>query len=333
MHLDIDNPLVSIGIPTYNRSQSLVRAVESALAQDYDNLEIVISDNASADETETVCVELCNTETRIRYIRQPKNLGMTENFRQALAASHGAYFMWLSDDDWLDPSYISQCVHFLTNNRDYVLVCGTEKYHSREAFLYEGTKIDLTEDSRIARVLSYYQKVSINGVFYGVARSDLLAGLELQHVLGGDWLFSAAVAYLGKVKMLETTSIHRSIAGESQDLGKLGLAMGMSTFQARNAHLAIALAVLSDIGWRSPTYRSSGKLTRLFLGLKAASAIILRFYLPLRLAPLSRRLAPLARRLAPAKRRVRAHSRRLHRLLDRHLLWRFQGRADEHKDR
>ena len=317
MHVGFDNPLVSIGIPTYNRSLCLVHAVESALAQDYKNLEIVISDNASTDETSNVCVELCKKDTRIRYIRQPKNLGMTENFRCALAASHGEFFMWLSDDDWVDSSYISQCMHFLTNNVDYVLVSGTEKYYKRGEFLYEGTKIDLTEDNRLARVLSYFRKVAINGVFYGVARSDLLSGLELRHVLGADWLFSAAVAYLGKVKILESTSIHRSIAGGSQDLEKLGLTMGMSTFEAKNAHLAIALAVLSDIGWASPTYSSSRKFTRLFLGVTTASAIILRFYLP--------------RRLALAKRRARAYSRRLHRLLDRHLLWRFRGRADEHK--
>ena len=300
-----DKPLVSIGIPTYNRSLSLVRAVESSLAQDYDNLEIVISDDASTDETGYACVQLCKKDTRIRYIRQPKNLGMTENFRQTLAASHGAFFIWLSDDDWLDPSYISQCMHFLANNRDYLLVCGTAKYYKGGEFIYGGTKIDLTEDSGIARVLSYYRKVNINGVFFGVAKSDLLAGIQLQHLFGGDWLFSAAIAYRGKVKMLDTTSIHRSIEGASQDMETLGLSMGMSTFQAKHAHLTIALAVLRDIGWASPSYSSCGTVTRLFLGLKAASAIIRRLYLPQRLP-------------------------KLRRLLDRHLLWRFQRRADEH---
>src|SRR5713101_5512568 len=137
MNDNLDKPLVSIGIPTYNRSLSLERAVESALGQDYDKLEIVISDNASTDETGDVCVQLCKRDARIRYIRQPKNLGMTENFRQALAASRGAFFMWLSDDDWLGPSYISDCMHFLTNNEDYVLVCGTDKYYKHGQCIYE----------------------------------------------------------------------------------------------------------------------------------------------------------------------------------------------------
>jgi hypothetical protein len=226
--------------------------------------------------------------------------------------------MWLSDDDWLDPSYISQCVYFLASNRDYALVCGTEKFYDHEQIVYEGLLIDLSEGSRIARVLSYYRNVAINGVFYGVAKSDLLAGLRLQHMLGGDWLFSAAVAYLGKVKTLETISIHRSIAGSSQDLEDLGLKMGMSTFQARNAHLTIALAVLRDIGWRSPTYSSSGRIARLVLGVRAASTIIVRYYLP--------------QRLASGKRRVRACSRSFRRLLDQHLLWRMQRQVDEHED-
>src|SRR5258705_9820247 len=137
-------------------------------------------------------------------------------------------------------------------------------------------------------------------------------------MLGGDWLFSAAVTYLGKVKTLESVSIHRSVAGSSQDLEDLGLKMGMSGFQAKNAHLTIAMAVLRDIGWRSPTYSSSGRIARLVLGVRAASTIIVRYYLP--------------RRLASGKRRVRAYSRRLHRLLDKHILWRFRGQVDEHKD-
>jgi glycosyltransferase involved in cell wall biosynthesis len=319
MHPDSGNPLVSIGIPTFNRSVCLARAVESALAQDYDNLEIVISNNASTDETAVLCAELGKRDTRIRYIRQPENIGVVNNFRRVFEASRGVYFTWLSDDDWLDPSYISQCMHFLRNNEEYVLVCGTGKYYKRGEFSYESSNMDLTDDSPAARVLSYYRKVNFDGVFYGVGRSDLLAGLELRNVLGGDWLFSAAVAYHGKVKMLETTSIHRSMGGASQDMESLGLSVGASKFQAKNAHLTIALAVLRDVGWRSPTYSSAGKSARLFLALEAASAIIQRFYLP--------------ERLVRARRRARAYARALHRLLDRYLLWRFHARTGGQKER
>ncbi len=317
--LDHNSPLVSIGIPTYNRALSLVHAVESALAQDYPNLEIVVSDNASTDETNSVCAAFCMKDRRIRYVCQPRNLGMTENFRRALASSRGEFFMWLSDDDWLDPSYLSQCMHFLENNRDYVLVCGTGRYYKGGKFIYQSKKIDLTDDSRVARVLSYYRKVDFDGVFFGVARFDLLASLRMEELFGGDWLFSAALAYLGKIKMLESTSIHRSLEGASQDLESLGLDMGMSRFRAKNAHLAFALAALGDIGWISPTYNRSPGLARLSLGVNAALSIIGRFYLPIL--------------VGRARRRARASFRGLHRVLDRHLLWRIQARADKRHDR
>ena len=68
-------PLVSIGLPTYNRATSLGRAVESALTQDYRNIELIVSDNASTDETETLCAEFCRRDSRVRYLRD--NLRMT----------------------------------------------------------------------------------------------------------------------------------------------------------------------------------------------------------------------------------------------------------------
>src|SRR5229473_2324672 len=102
-------PLVTIGLPTYNRASELKRAVESVLAQDYSNLELVISDNASTDDTQLVCERFCAQDNRIRYIRQPTNRGAAANFHEVLQRAGGEFFMWLGDDDWLDSSYVAQC--------------------------------------------------------------------------------------------------------------------------------------------------------------------------------------------------------------------------------
>ena len=64
-------PLVSVGIPTFNRLIMLRRAVDSALSQDYPNLEVVISDNASTDGTQAWCEQLARRDSRVRYVRQP----------------------------------------------------------------------------------------------------------------------------------------------------------------------------------------------------------------------------------------------------------------------
>lgn len=64
--------LVSIGLPTFNRSKSLERALDSLLAQTYVNFELIISDNASTDSTESICREYARKDKRIKYFRQKK---------------------------------------------------------------------------------------------------------------------------------------------------------------------------------------------------------------------------------------------------------------------
>ena len=83
-------PLVSIGIPTYQRAKTLDRAVESALAQSYANIEIVICDDGSNDATEIICRDLSRRDARVRYLRSPANLG--------LAANHNRLFAEIRDD-------------------------------------------------------------------------------------------------------------------------------------------------------------------------------------------------------------------------------------------
>lgn len=102
-------PLVSIGISTYNRADGYLReALESARAQDYENLEIIVSDNGSTDHTAEYVSGL--DDPRIRFVRQERNLGANANFNACLEQARGAYFLLLHDDDVLDPDFVSSCV-------------------------------------------------------------------------------------------------------------------------------------------------------------------------------------------------------------------------------
>ena len=103
-------PLVSIGIPTYNRAASVERAIRSALAQDHRALEVVVSDDGSTDGTGAAVRALAAADPRVRLISQPVNLGHARNFQAVLDAAAGEWFMWLSDDDWLDPAYVARCL-------------------------------------------------------------------------------------------------------------------------------------------------------------------------------------------------------------------------------
>ncbi|HEV7903627.1 MAG TPA: glycosyltransferase family 2 protein [Pyrinomonadaceae bacterium] len=273
-------PLVSVGLPTYNRASKLRRAVESVLAQDYPNFELIISDNASPDGTQAMCEELSRRDSRIRYVRQPVNLGLAKNFEFVLAQARGEFFVWLSDDDWFDSSYLSQCAGALVAQAELGLACGTDKYYEDGKFVFENRRINLLEDSGSERVLSYYRQVGINGTFYGLMRREQLLRIPFQAALGGDWLLVARVAFLSKVKALESVAINRSVTGASQDLHQLAAREGLSPFMVRNPHLKVALLVFGDIVWEQSPYRAMSLAGRLALGCQCFLALCRRYCVP-----------------------------------------------------
>ncbi|HEY9297142.1 MAG TPA: glycosyltransferase, partial [Phormidium sp.] len=76
-----NKPLVSIGMPVYNGDRYLRLALDSLLAQDYENFDLIISDNASTDKTQEICLEYAAKDSRIRYYRNQVNVGASENFK------------------------------------------------------------------------------------------------------------------------------------------------------------------------------------------------------------------------------------------------------------
>ncbi len=103
------HPLVSIGISTYNRADGYLQgALQSALAQDYPNLEIIVSDNGSQDHTSAYVSSFA--DPRIRLFKQEQNIGASGNFNFLLEQAQGAYFLLLHDDDLIDPDFVSSCL-------------------------------------------------------------------------------------------------------------------------------------------------------------------------------------------------------------------------------
>jgi glycosyltransferase involved in cell wall biosynthesis len=142
-------PLVTIGIPTYNRSDSYLReTLSSALNQTYDNIEIIVSDNCSSDGTENYVRGLNNP--RIRYFRHDTNIGPHNNFNYCLKQSRGAYFLLLHDDDLIDGDFVESCMAHANYATDIAIIqTGTRVIDSVGNILSESLNnaVDLsTED-------------------------------------------------------------------------------------------------------------------------------------------------------------------------------------------
>jgi glycosyltransferase involved in cell wall biosynthesis len=112
-------PLVSVGIPTYNRAAGLKKTLECITAQSYRNLEIIVSDNCSPGlETENIVKEFQKNDTRVQYFRHDANMGVAKNFDFVLKKANGTFFMWASDDDEWNGEFVKTCVSILLRHEE-----------------------------------------------------------------------------------------------------------------------------------------------------------------------------------------------------------------------
>lgn len=227
-----NKPLVTIGIPTFNRAELLKRSIESTLCQDYSMIEVIISDNASTDDTQNICQEFSKKDGRVRYVRQSSNLGATANFLEVLKRALGEYFMWLGDDDWIDVSYVSHCVLLLNENSDFSLVSGAPIYYQNGLINHYGKLFDLLNKSWVTRVAHYYAIVSDNGAFYGIMRTAQLQQPSLKNIMGGDWHFTASVVAIGKCRMSSMVSVHRELGGATISYRQIARSLELPKIQA-----------------------------------------------------------------------------------------------------
>jgi len=202
-------PLVSIGIPTYNRAELLHQAVASAAAQTYTHLEILIADNHSPDHSEQIGRDWCQRDPRIHYYRHPKNIGPYGNFRAVLQAAQGDYFMWLGDDDWVDPNYVEVCLNYLQQHPGLVLVSGQVTYYHQGRFHHPGEFFQILDSVPRQRVLHYYQEVVENGIYYGLMPRHCVQKLSIYQALASDCAMVASLAFQGQILMVSATHLHR----------------------------------------------------------------------------------------------------------------------------
>jgi len=119
--VDEHGPLVSMGMPVYNGEAFIRLALDSLMAQEYKNFELIISDDASTDATQQICTEYAARYGQIKYFRNDVNIGMVRNYDRVLDLSVGEYFMWTAQDDVWEPSYVVTMVQLLSSQPTAVI--------------------------------------------------------------------------------------------------------------------------------------------------------------------------------------------------------------------
>jgi glycosyltransferase involved in cell wall biosynthesis len=248
-------PAVSIGLPVYNGERSISKAIAAVLAQSFDNFELIVSDNASTDGTEALCRAFAARDPRVRYIRQPRNLGATGNFRFVLEQARGRYYMWAAADDLRSPDFLSENVAFLETHPEYVAsTCpncfeGDEEHPDRIVrFAVEG---NLAE-----RYLVFLRHCwQSHGIFYSLMRTDVIRQCDIpgHSFTAADWAIDIFLASRG--------GIHRTEAGLAV-FGRGGVSSQAGAWRAfRNQSLELllplyrfsryALGLMKPLPWRA----------------------------------------------------------------------------------
>lgn len=214
-------PLVSIGMPVYNGEKLICEALDSLLAQDFKNFELIISDNASTDRTAEICKMYIAHDSRIRYYRNERNMGFLVNFNMVMLLAQGKYFMWAADDDSFEPSYISCMVDALDNNSDAVLsFCRFDNlYKNKPPFEYNIKWSKVVEGDRFHRLIgTCFQKpwVAIGCYSYGLIRKEVLikiggydTRLGAYGNIGVDIIVLFHLLYYGKFITVDKILYHR----------------------------------------------------------------------------------------------------------------------------
>jgi glycosyltransferase involved in cell wall biosynthesis len=196
----VSPPKVSIGLPVYNGDEFLAKAIESILAQSFTDFELIISDNASTDKTATICQAFAERDARIRYYRNPTNIGGANNGNRTVQLAQGEYFRWAAHDDLCAPQLIEKCVAVLERDPTVVL-CYTQTVNIDQAGQSLGT-VTLNRarsDSPHRRFRDLAFRNDYCEPSYGLIRSKILRQTRLeQDFTGSDRVLLCELAFHGK---------------------------------------------------------------------------------------------------------------------------------------
>ena len=217
-------PRVSLALHVFNGERFVEEAIRSILAQDYQDFELIITDNASTDRTAEICQRFAVADERIRYVRNNTNVGAGPNFNLGFELSRAEYFKWCAADDLMSKDYVGACVRALDADRDSVLAFGaTQSIDQSGQMIKAVSKMmpnveDLEPADRFRHVVPASRMACYE--IFGLFRSDALKRSSLhQMYYGSDRALLAEMALLGKlVRVPDITFFSREHSDRSVHL-------------------------------------------------------------------------------------------------------------------
>jgi glycosyltransferase involved in cell wall biosynthesis len=207
-------------MPVYNGARYIGIAIESILTQSFADFELIISDNASTDETQEICLKMASMDDRIIYHRNRENIGAAGNYNRLVEVARAEFFRWSNADDAIAPSHHERCMSVLESTGDAVLCYGRTRFIDEkgvEGKDYEDN-LDLQDERPSDRYIHFHESVGLTNVIYGLMRT---AALRRTAVMGQgrfrapDTNLMAELALYGKFIEIPETLFYRRLHPEA----------------------------------------------------------------------------------------------------------------------
>jgi len=201
--VSVGSSLVTVALPVLDGARTIARTIESVLTQTHTDLELVISDNGSTDETQDLCRAYAASDARVAYHRNPTNIGLLNNFCRAAELARGDFVRWIGDSDLLHPDYLARTLERFAEDERRVLVNTQINYVDADG----ATALDRTYDAapfassdpvvRFEELLRICTaEFTLIDPLYGLVRREW-ATIPRTNILGEDNVFAARLALAG----------------------------------------------------------------------------------------------------------------------------------------
>jgi glycosyltransferase involved in cell wall biosynthesis len=211
-------PIVTIGLPVYNSQKYIEQSLRSLLAQTYTNFVLIISDNASTDDTAAICKRYAEADPRIQYHRNETNIGNPRNFNRVFELTKTPYLKWSTADDFWEPTFLERAMEIMERDPT-IAVC----YPRADLVDADGANpqvfddvLHLVQDDPADRFITLLESIKLAHQHLGVIRMSCLRQTNLlgAHV-ASDYNLLAELSLYGKFYELPERLFHRRFHKDS----------------------------------------------------------------------------------------------------------------------
>lgn len=237
-------PLVSICIPTYNRASMVNFAIDSALNQTYKNIEVLIVDDGSTDNIESLIT--LYDDQRVTFIKNTRNIGQFGNFNRCIELAKGDFIHILHSDDYIDPTFTEMCVRFFEAHPDVYLTFSSAITHTSVSMYrsqYADTDLILPAPEGFRRLLNERNFVTCPSVMTRRELYDNVGFYSLEFPYSGDYYQWLKVSRKLGVAFIKDATVHYRL-GEHSESYRLLFASPLGYVDT----LKIYIQIIQDLG-------------------------------------------------------------------------------------